>query len=91
MRTWIPGSTIGTAIIARDRLDQVLQAALVAHLLTLVDGGHVCVFGLRLRGPLGSKSGACWSTRLACGFGCGKDQGQRGVARRGGKVVCSHQ
>lgn len=42
MRTWIPGSTIGTAVVARDSLDQLLQTALVAHLLALVDGGHVC-------------------------------------------------
>jgi hypothetical protein len=53
MRTWIPCSTIGTAIIARDRLDQLLQTALVAHLLALIDGGHVCIFGLKLRGLLG--------------------------------------
>lgn len=53
MRTWIPGSTIGTAVIARDCLDQLLQSALVAHLLAFVDGGHIYPVGVRLsHGPL---------------------------------------
>lgn len=48
MRTWILGSTIGTAVVARDSLDQLLQTTLVAHLLALVDGSHVCPVGVRL-------------------------------------------
>ena len=52
MRTWIPRSTIGTAVIARNRLYQLLQSALVAHLLALVDGGHVCSSEVWLDGPL---------------------------------------
>lgn len=48
MLTWILGSTIGTAVVARDSLDQLLQTALVAHLLALVGGGHVYSLGVNL-------------------------------------------
>lgn len=81
MRTWIPGGTIGTAVVARDCLDQLLQTALVAHLLALVDGGHVCpVNGDCLRGPLGG-------ILKQLEFGCSKDQG---LNREPGRlVVCA--
>lgn len=87
MRTWILGSTIGTAIVARDRLDQLLQTALVAHLLALIDGGHVYIVGLGLRGPVGVLQVllAGQRGRLEV-FGCRKDQGQR-RSRSGGRVL----
>lgn len=67
MLTWIPGSTIGTAVVARDCLDQLLQTALVAHLLALVDGGHVCPVGVRLFTRAVGRNmdrSSWWSTRI---------------------------
>jgi hypothetical protein len=37
-RTWVARTAVGTHIVARDCLDQVLQRALVARLLALVQG-----------------------------------------------------
>lgn len=87
MRTWIPCRTIGTAIIARDRLDQLLQTALIADLLALIDVGHVCDFGLRMRGPLEVlQSFACRRGRRPWW-----SQGSGAEDEAGRGVVCSGQ
>jgi hypothetical protein len=36
MLTWVPRATVGASAVARDRLDQVLERALIARLLALV-------------------------------------------------------
>ena len=54
---WIPCSAISAYVVSCDRLDQVLQSALIAHLLSLVDYGCHCAGPTKARGSWNNDGG----------------------------------